>query len=622
MSLSDPYKIASQCRHYAMCKIDFLGTGLCPPAQEKHYVSYFPQGRMDIYAALVDHKIPVTERLVDIVDSCTLCGICDKQCYFVTELRPLKVMEALREHVARHRERKKPILSPGEDRILKDFRAVLGNEWASNDPAVLISYAHDPGPFTGIQPPRYVALPGSTQEVSEIVKLCRRYDLPYAVRGNGSSVMGFVFCEDGLVIDLHRMQEIDIDRANWTASVGPGVSAFDLQRRAAEEGLRANVAEPAALVCANLMCSGIFSTYSNAYGTAADNYVNAEFVDGDGRVFDLMQRDAPNLFGFQHQESPAPGICTRVDVRLHPKTEDEEGLLIPFADFPSATAFARDLSQRRIGLALAVLGLEYISTFIAPTAGVAREVKRSFRDDLGMEYAVLMVGDRFAAQAVRSVADSVMDSNFLRILLLGLPGMVNEGWLSLVREMEGTHRPYETLLKPEMAPFLEAALKPSPDSMAGVVDPDLREFFRELYARSEMADLVWLNDFRIISSRMGREKHVVAFIVYVPLDDIPLIQEINGEFKRVADEYSIKNDYGFLTPLDLGKRAVLEYDYYGDHTDSEETERMRQAVIAIGEVLEETMERNPGVKWIKYVFNQGFSRKEGFLYTRGRFSNT
>ena len=33
-------KTAAQCRHYAMCKIDFLGTGLCPSGQTKHYVSY------------------------------------------------------------------------------------------------------------------------------------------------------------------------------------------------------------------------------------------------------------------------------------------------------------------------------------------------------------------------------------------------------------------------------------------------------------------------------------------------------------------------------------------------------------------------------------------------------
>ncbi|MGZ3595845.1 MAG: hypothetical protein ACXWMV_11165, partial [Syntrophales bacterium] len=79
-------RMAEQCRHYAMCKIDYLGTGVCASGQEKHYVSYYPQGRMDIYAALAAGLIPVTEALIDIADACDLCGICDKQCHFYTEM--------------------------------------------------------------------------------------------------------------------------------------------------------------------------------------------------------------------------------------------------------------------------------------------------------------------------------------------------------------------------------------------------------------------------------------------------------------------------------------------------------------------------------------------------------
>ncbi len=615
MTLIDPLKTAKQCRHYAMCKIDYLGTGLCPPGRDKHYVSYFPQGRMDIYAALVQGQIPLTERLVDIAETCTLCGFCDVQCYFATELRPLEVMRALKESVEEHLAQETPVESPQTDEVLKSLHRIVGEEWASGDPAILVAYAHDPGPFTGIQMPLYVALPGSTDEVSRIVSLCNDQSLTYAVRGNGSSVMGFVFAEDGLVLDLRRMRDIRIDKANWKASVGPGIAAFELQQEAAKEGLRANVAEPAALVCANIMCSGIFSTYSNAYGTAADNYVNAEFVGPDSRIFELNQKDAPNVFGFQLEELPAPGICTRVDVRLHPKTGDEEGLLIPFADFKEAGAFARELSQRRIGLALAVLGLEYIATFIAPTADMARKVKAAFIDDLGIEYAVLMIGDQYARQSVLGMAETVLDQEYLRSIILGLPGMVEEDWLSLVRDGEGATRPYETLLRKEMLPILEAALKPSPETVAQTVDKGMQEFYSELYSRPEMTDLVWLNDFRIISSRMGREKHVVAFIVYVPLDRLEVAEELNKEFGRIADHQGLKHDFGFFTPLDLGKRAVLEYDYYMDQTDPEEIQRMQEAVQAAGEMIEGFSREVTGVRWIKYVFNQGFARKEGFLYT-------
>ena len=60
--------MAAQCRHYAMCKIDYLGTGICPSGLEKHFVSYYPQGRMDIYRGLADGVVPVTEALLDIAD--------------------------------------------------------------------------------------------------------------------------------------------------------------------------------------------------------------------------------------------------------------------------------------------------------------------------------------------------------------------------------------------------------------------------------------------------------------------------------------------------------------------------------------------------------------------------
>jgi len=458
-------------------------------------------------------------------------------------------------------------------------------------------------------------MPATTDEVSQIVKVCNNEQVPYNIRGNGSSVMGLVMCKDGLVMDMGRMKRIAIDKDNWCVSVGPGVAAFDLQKEVTKHGFRVNVAEPAALVCANIMCSGIFSTFSHAYGTAANNYINAEFVGSDGEVFDLNQRTAPNLFSFQPQEMPSPGVCTRVDMKLHPMTEDEDGVLVPFSSFHEATTFARDLSVRRIGLAVAVLGGEYMATFMSPVESLADSAKRVLKEDLGMEYAVLVIGDKYALDTVRKMSQVVVDSERLKILVLGFPKMVEDEWRDLVNGLEGDKVPYETLLKDEMRPLLETALRPAPEHIAEVVAPDLRSFYRELYSRPEMTNLVWLNMFRIISSRMGRRKHVVAFVVHVPLDKIDLIERINAEFERIGDGHSITHDYGFLTPLDMGKRAVLEYDYYVDHRDPADVERMQQAVIATGQMIEEFCQGNKGVRWIKHVFLQGFARTENILYT-------
>ena len=40
--MDDILKTAKNCRHYAMCKIDFLGSGVCRSGLEKHYVSFYP----------------------------------------------------------------------------------------------------------------------------------------------------------------------------------------------------------------------------------------------------------------------------------------------------------------------------------------------------------------------------------------------------------------------------------------------------------------------------------------------------------------------------------------------------------------------------------------------------
>ena len=45
------------------------------------------------------NKIPVTEKCVEIADSCDLCGKCDFQCYFVNEMKPSVVMKELKSFV-------------------------------------------------------------------------------------------------------------------------------------------------------------------------------------------------------------------------------------------------------------------------------------------------------------------------------------------------------------------------------------------------------------------------------------------------------------------------------------------------------------------------------------------
>ncbi|MGZ5498475.1 MAG: FAD-binding oxidoreductase, partial [Candidatus Aminicenantales bacterium] len=197
--MDDVLKIAKNCRHYAMCKIDFLGSGVCASGLERHYVSYYPEGRMDLYAALAEHKIPVTEKCLDIAASCDLCGKCDYQCYFVTEMRPTRVMAALKDLVAAHVQGGGRVEKAPQDPLLRDIRQIVGEEWATNDQAVTVTYSHDPGPMTQARVPAYVVLPRTKEEISALVKLFKAHSLPWVVRGNGSQNAGLSLCEGAVI---------------------------------------------------------------------------------------------------------------------------------------------------------------------------------------------------------------------------------------------------------------------------------------------------------------------------------------------------------------------------------------------------------------------------------------
>ena len=79
---------------------------------------------MDIYAALRNDQIPLTEGLIDIADTCTRCGICNKQCHFVTGLRPLAVMRALKDDVAALKKSGRPVQEPVADSLLDALQAI------------------------------------------------------------------------------------------------------------------------------------------------------------------------------------------------------------------------------------------------------------------------------------------------------------------------------------------------------------------------------------------------------------------------------------------------------------------------------------------------------------------
>jgi hypothetical protein len=604
---------ARNCRHCAMCKVDYLAGGVCASGRQKQYAAFYPEGRMDLYAALMENTVPVTEMCVEIADGCNLCGRCDHQCYFVHEMRPSKVMKALKDHVDAYKRGGGEVFQVKEDAVLLGLREIVGDFWATNDPAVRIAYHHDLCPHVEFRMPKYIVMPGSKEEVSAVIKLLNCEGISYVVRGNGASSHGLVFTL-GAVLDLQRMKTIDFDEKNWCVKAGPGVNAFQLQQEAYKRGFRVNTAEPAALVCANVMTSGLISTFSTAYGIAADNFVNAEFVLKDGSRITLNDLNAPNLFSYQNElcEPDALAVCVWVSMKLYPVTKDEGGVLVPFQSLHSAMDFAKTCALRHIGLAIGILGADFISTFISPTKKLAQVAREAFEQKLDMPYLVLLIGDDYALRAVKHMGLPVISQKLYKALSLGLPSLRSAGWLDLLDALAGDE-PYSYLRTAAFEELAEVALAPSSSKISKELDEDLCPFFERLYERPEMTDLTWLNTFRIQSMRYVREKPCVALVCYLPMDT-ELILEIQQGLLDVALRLGIKSGFGFITPIDCGKRCGWEYDYYFDHNDPEDLQKIRQATQDAGALLDAYSKKAGTIRQVRYVVNRGCCRKENLLY--------
>jgi len=114
---------------------------------------------MDLYAALVEKRIPVTEKCIEIADTCDLCGKCDMQCYFVTEMKPTIVMRALKKMIKRHTKNSIAVRHPTNDPVLMELQEIVGDYWATNDLGITVTYSSDPCPLARPRTPEYVIMP-------------------------------------------------------------------------------------------------------------------------------------------------------------------------------------------------------------------------------------------------------------------------------------------------------------------------------------------------------------------------------------------------------------------------------------------------------------------------------
>ena len=121
---------------------------------------------------------------------------------------------------------------------LEEMRQILGHEFVLVDEVTLKNYGHDETEDIHFQP-EVVVKPCNTQEVSQILKLCNKYQIPVTPRGGGTGLSGGALpVYGGVVLSTERLNKIiEIDEKNLQALVEPGVITLVFQETVKEKGL-------------------------------------------------------------------------------------------------------------------------------------------------------------------------------------------------------------------------------------------------------------------------------------------------------------------------------------------------------------------------------------------------
>lgn len=618
-SFEDAVAIAKKGTHCGMCRIDFLGTGLCPSGKKYGFLAYWPQGRMELIKHLCEGTIKPTEKLIEIANSCTLCGICDKQCNFATQLRPEKVAQAIKDYAASLDKNK--LQSVPEDAIVKGLQQIVGEKWATNDPVIIASYVRSIIP-PGVPLDFYIVMPETSEQVSRIIQFANTQNIPFLPRSGGTALSvasptvlaNATNLERGIVIDLLRLKKLEIHPESSTAVVGAGVTSFELQKEAYKHHLRVNVAEAGAHVCANIATTGIVTTWGNTYGCFADNFIDLVLVDNDGTIKTHHDMEIANPYsvdnGFANISLSPSYIITETTVKLFPVFDDEEAVMVPFDNVEDALDAVLELGRRGVGLSLAVLSYKYLAEFICPTRQIATDFEDVCKNYLKLRYVLDVVCKKEDKKIVEEIAGYTIDQSMLKTLILGSPKLASLKDSEFMKILSEEDDPLRAIFAGPMKKHLEQGLDATPANIAKVYDTDLQEFFKKIYSKPEFTNVVWLHAFRILPSRLMRQRMAMGPGGAVWAGDKAHILKWIKMFSDVGDKHHLEHALGFISPLDHGKFIYIEYDYFYNHNDPNAASRISKTLL---ETTEQSLVMGNIFTLINYLF-KGIYRKEHVLY--------
>ncbi len=166
--------------------------------------------------------------------------------------------------------------------------------------------------------PGLIAQCATVDDVRSVVSFARRHDILLAVRGGGHNGAGFGTVDDGIVLDLARLDSVSVDPVARTARVGGGATLAQLDAATGAHGL----ATPSGIISTTgvggITLGGGLGHMTRTFGLAIDNLLEADVVLANGDVVTASAEQNEDLFWALRGGGGNFGVVTSFTFRLHP----------------------------------------------------------------------------------------------------------------------------------------------------------------------------------------------------------------------------------------------------------------------------------------------------------------
>src|SRR5580693_8312473 len=224
---------------------------------------------------------------------------------------------------------------------IDDLKRLLGAR-ASDAASIREQHSHDESYHTPAAPD-VVCFPHTTDEVSAIVTISARHQLPVIPFGAGTSLEGHVNAiHGGITIDLREMHKVlRVSAEDLDATVEAGVTRLQLNRALRNTGLMFTVDPGADASIGGMTATRASGTTAVRYGTMRENVLALTVVLPDGNIIHTGGRARKSSAGYDLTRlfvgsEGTLGIFTEITVRLYGIPEATSSAICNFADIDGA----------------------------------------------------------------------------------------------------------------------------------------------------------------------------------------------------------------------------------------------------------------------------------------------